>query len=417
MLLCIGVSHMGGFVIAKTHNNRIRFFVAAIAISFNLGFLLYFKYTSFFLAFLSRCVENLGHTPLSVPEILLPIGISFFVFQSISYIVDVYRDESPAQGNIFNTALYISLFPQLIAGPIIRYNSLSGQFENRDISLVGYSEGLTRFCFGLGKKVLLANQAGAIADLVFGLPLNELTMPLAWLGALAYSVQIYFDFSGYSDMAIGIGRTLGFTFPENFNYPYVAKTITEFWRRWHISLSSWFKDYVYIPLGGNRKGPKQMFFNLFAVFVLTGFWHGANWTFLLWGLWHGLFIVLEKYLKVRVITPHPTPLYLRILKWIYCFFVVLLGWVLFRSNTWRDAGYYIQTMFNPYKIELDMLFLSQINGKTLVIFLSSIPIGAGLLKRLCIKTYIGPALAVVVLGLSYVVLVSSAYNPFIYFRF
>jgi alginate O-acetyltransferase complex protein AlgI len=297
MLLCIIISHAGGLFISKTDNKRTKFFAATIAIGFNLSLLLYFKYVSFFLSFLSRRMENFGYTPLSVPEILLPVGISFFVFQSISYIIDVYRSTSQAQNNIFNTALYISLFPQLIAGPIVRYSSLSGQFENRNISLTGYSEGLVRFCFGLGKKVLLANQAGALADLVFGTTRNELTLPLAWLGALAYSIQIYFDFSGYSDMAIGIGRALGFTFPENFNYPYVSKSITEFWRRWHLSLSSWFKDYVYIPLGGNRKGLIRTSCNLLTVFALTGFWHGANWTFLLWGLWHGFFLMLEKYFR------------------------------------------------------------------------------------------------------------------------
>jgi alginate O-acetyltransferase complex protein AlgI len=307
MLLCIVVSHIGGFAIAKTSNNKIRFFIAAITVCFNLGLLLYFKYTSFFLSFLSNHMKRFGYMSLSVPEILLPVGISFFVFQSISYIIDVYRKESPAQSNIFNTALYISLFPQLIAGPIVRYNSLSGQFKNRNISLSGYTEGLTRFCFGLGKKVLLANQAGVLADLAFGTPVNALTMPMAWLGAIAYSIQIYFDFSGYSDMAIGIGRALGFSFPENFNYPYVSKSITEFWRRWHISLSSWFKDYVYIPLGGNRKGLKRTNCNLFIVFALTGFWHGANWTFFLWGLWHGLFLMLEKFLKIYVRTPPPPP--------------------------------------------------------------------------------------------------------------
>jgi alginate O-acetyltransferase complex protein AlgI len=264
----------------------------------------------------------------------------------------------------------------------------------------------------------VANQAGVVADLAFGTPKNELTMPLAWLGVLAYSIQIYFDFSGYSDMAIGIGRALGFTFPENFNYPYMSKSITEFWRRWHISLSSWFRDYVYIPLGGNRKGLKRTNCNLFVVFALTGFWHGANWTFFLWGLWHGLFLMVEKYLKLRTPRPPSTDcIHLRILKWIYCFLVVLLGWVLFRSNTWRDAVNYIQTMFNPYKVELDMLFLSQINGKTLVVFLSSVVIGTGWLKCVCTRPYVGSFLAIIVLGLSYIVLVSSSYNPFIYFRF
>jgi alginate O-acetyltransferase complex protein AlgI len=407
MIFCIICSWLAGIFIQKTGAKRTKRIIAATAIVLNLVFLVYFKYSDFIL---SGYYNYLGK---SLPQIILPIGISFFVFQSISYIIDVYRSECEARHNIFKFGLYISLFPQLIAGPIVRYTAIAGQIDFRIVSRIGYIEGLTRFCFGLGKKMLLANTAGAIADLMFAPPSGAvLTMPMAWLGALAYGLQIYFDFSGYSDMAIGIGRALGFSIPENFNYPYISKSITEFWRRWHISLSSWFKDYLYIPLGGNRKGQIRTYFNLMLVFMLTGLWHGANWNFLVWGLWHGFFLLIEKTIKnhVRISLP-------KILKGIYCFVAVLIGWVLFRADTLSSALHYIAVMFTPKNAVLDMVFLSQINAKTILFFMASIPIAAGYMRKLCYIPYLSQFLAMVILVFSYTVVVSSAYNPFIYFRF
>lgn len=295
---------------------------------YNLSILFVFKY----LNFTCNILTSFGFYN-SIPTIILPIGISFFTFQAISYVIDVYRKKGEVQKNPLNVALYICLFPQLIAGPIVRYETISKEIKSRHITKNDFTNGVERFIIGLSKKMLLANNMAIIADHIFNITWNNLTLPLAWLGAVAYTFQIYFDFSGYSDMAIGLGKMFGFHFLENFNYPYIAKTITDFWRRWHISLSSWFRDYVYIPLGGNRVNTSRLFINLFIVWFLTGLWHGANWTFIIWGLLYFILLCMEKSIHIEKHT--------NILTHVYTLLFVIIGWVIFRSDSIENAYIYM----------------------------------------------------------------------------
>ena len=393
--------------------------VLALAVVLNLGMLSLFKYTDFFLT----TVNQVFSLEIPLTGIALPVGISFFTFQGLSYVIDVYRDREMCAKSIVKLALYISLFPQLIAGPIVIYHDVANQIDHRETTPELTADGIRRFVLGLGKKLLLANTAGRMADLVFTATAQQLDIRVAWLGALCYCLQIYFDFSGYSDMAIGLGRMFGFQFLENFNYPYVSSSIKEFWRRWHISLSSWFRDYLYIPLGGNRKGKLRTEVNKGIVFFCTGLWHGASWNFVLWGLWHGVFIILEDLLpkggKVRRAIGHvTTPL------------IVLLGFVLFRADTLGDAGLIFSQMFTgvDFTLQSDALLrtlLSPLNILTVVLGTAfSLP----LLPK--VKAYAqgeGKAAAALRAG-SYLAcgglfllcvmnLAGSAFNPFIYFRF
>ena len=393
--------------------------VLALAVVLNLGMLSLFKYTDFFLT----TVNQVFSLEIPLTGIALPVGISFFTFQGLSYVIDVYRDREMCAKSIVKLALYISLFPQLIAGPIVIYHDVANQIDHRETNPELTADGVRRFVLGLGKKLLLANTAGRMADLVFTATAQQLDIRVAWLGALCYCLQIYFDFSGYSDMAIGLGRMFGFQFLENFNYPYVSSSIKEFWRRWHISLSSWFRDYLYIPLGGNRKGKLRTEVNKGIVFFCTGLWHGASWNFVLWGLWHGVFIILEDLLpkggKVRRAIGHvTTPL------------IVLLGFVLFRADTLGDAGRIFSQMFTgvDFTLQSDALLrtlLSPLNILTVVLGTAfSLP----LLPKM--KAYAqgeGKAAAALRAG-SYLAcgglfllcvmnLAGSAFNPFIYFRF
>lgn len=393
--------------------------VLALAVVLNLGMLSLFKYTDFFLT----TVNQVFSLEIPLTGIALPVGISFFTFQGLSYVIDVYRDQEMCAKSIVKLALYISLFPQLIAGPIVIYHDVANQIDHRETNPELTADGVRRFVLGLGKKLLLANTAGRMADLVFTATAQQLDIRVAWLGALCYCLQIYFDFSGYSDMAIGLGRMFGFQFLENFNYPYVSSSIKEFWRRWHISLSSWFRDYLYIPLGGNRKGKLRTEVNKGIVFFCTGLWHGASWNFVLWGLWHGVFIILEDLLpkggKVRRAIGHvTTPL------------IVLLGFVLFRADTLGDAGRIFSQMFTgvDFTLQSDALLrtlLSPLNILTVVLGTAfSLP----LLPKM--KAYAqgeGKAAAALRAG-SYLAcgglfllcvmnLAGSAFNPFIYFRF
>lgn len=393
--------------------------VLALAVVLNLGMLSLFKYTDFFLT----TVNQVFSLEIPLTGIALPVGISFFTFQGLSYVIDVYRDREMCAKSIVKLALYISLFPQLIAGPIVIYHDVANQIDHRETTPELTADGIRRFVLGLGKKLLLANTAGRMADLVFTATAQQLDIRVAWLGALCYCLQIYFDFSGYSDMAIGLGRMFGFQFLENFNYPYVSSSIKEFWRRWHISLSSWFRDYLYIPLGGNRKGKLRTEVNKGIVFFCTGLWHGASWNFVLWGLWHGVFIILEDLLpkggKVRWAIGHvTTPL------------IVLLGFVLFRADTLGDAGRIFSQMFTgvDFTLQSDALLrtlLSPLNILTVVLGTAfSLP----LLPK--VKAYAqgeGKAAAALRAG-SYLAcgglfllcvmnLAGSAFNPFIYFRF
>jgi len=296
-----------------------------------------FKYTGFVCGIINQLLGLAHVTPLEPPEIPLPVGISFVTFHAISYVVDVARGDSSAQKRTANAALYFLFFPQLVAGPIIRYHDIAEQLERRSSTSDDLVEGIRRFVIGLGKKALLANALAPCADQVFGLPASQVGPGLAWLGALAYTGQIYFDFSGYSDMAIGLARMFGFRLRENFNYPYAGRSVQDFWRRWHISLSTWFRDYVYVPLGGNRRGRLRTYLNLLAIFFLCGLWHGPSWTFVAWGLYHGAFLVLERIFRERewLVAP-PGPLR-RGLGHVYMLLVVMFGWVLFRAETLDDA--------------------------------------------------------------------------------
>ena len=265
-----------------------------ICIVGNLGLLFYFKYANFFINNLNGILQNLSIPTISYSEIPLPIGICFFTFQAMSYVIDVYRKETDVQFNPINCALYVSLFPQLIAGPIVRYHDVAQQIVSRTVARSQFSSGIQRFIFGLAKKTMLANPLGEVADKIFAVPVHEVTTSMAWLGIICYTLQVYFDFSGYSDMAIGLGRLFGFEFLENFNYPYIAESMRDFWRRWHISLSTWFRDYLYIPLGGNRGSSLRTYLNLWTVFLLCGLWHGASWNFIIWGALHGASLVIER---------------------------------------------------------------------------------------------------------------------------
>ena len=311
-----------------------------LGILINLSFLFIFKYANFFeqnsIFFLDRLGIGL---PLQFLQLALPIGISFYTFQAMSYLIDVYRKDVKANFNPFHIMLYISLFPQLIAGPIVRYIDVSSQIQKRKFDLNAFVYGIERFSLGLGKKMILANGVAFPVDSIFAIPANHLTFGLAWVGIIGYTLQIYFDFSGYSDMAIGLGHMLGFKFLENFNYPYIACSVTEFWRRWHISLSTWFRDYLYIPLGGNRVSSSRVAFNLIIVFGLCGLWHGASWNFVVWGLFHGLFLIFERQNRQY---------WLNNQKWwqhAYLLTVVMIGWIFFRSETLNYAVNYIKALF------------------------------------------------------------------------
>ena len=358
MLASIFVNYICGIIIENTKFkyktnatipvffNRINAALLA-SIVFNLFLLGVFKYYNFglengkyFLGLLGINYKILD----SFPSIVLPLGISFYTFQSMSYTIDVYRGNTKTARNIIDFACYVTMFPQLIAGPIVRYKDISKQIVSRNIKLSNIQEGIERFIIGLSKKVLIANSLALTVDLIFSIQLDLLTFQLAWIGTICYTLQIYFDFSGYSDMAIGIGKMLGFSFPENFNYPYISSSIREFWRRWHISLSTWFKDYLYIPLGGNRKSTLRTYLNLWMVFILCGLWHGASWNFIFWGAYHGAFLIIERlgfesFLKDRT----------KIIQHFYALIVIMCGWVFFRSENMSYALSYLFIMINPFK--------------------------------------------------------------------
>ena len=313
--------------------------VLALAVCANLSLLIYFKYAVFLIDNLNGLLALTSAGPITPPEVVMPIGISFYTFQAMSYVVDVYRRQVSAERNPLNVALYISLFPQLIAGPIVRYIDVAEQIRGRRVTTAGFAEGVQRFAIGLAKKMLIANSAAAVADAVFDIPDAQLGTAVAWLGIVCYTLQIYFDFSGYSDMAIGLGLMFGFRFLENFNYPYIGQSLTEFWRRWHISLSGWFRDYLYIPLGGNRGGAWRTYRNLLVVFALCGLWHGASWSFLAWGLFHGGFLVAERCGFGRVLERLPA-----ILRHAYLLLLVMVGWVFFRADDLSHAATYLAAM-------------------------------------------------------------------------
>jgi alginate O-acetyltransferase complex protein AlgI len=418
--------------------------LVGVAVTVNLLVLVYYKYANFVVDNVNGLLA-FGHIePFAMSPVLLPIGISFFTFHAISYVVDVYRRDASAQKSPVHAALYLLLFPQLVAGPIIRYREISDQLARRRVTLDGFAEGARRFIIGLGKKTLVANIVAGPADAIFGMPAAQLDAPHAWLGIVCYTLQIYFDFSGYSDMAIGLGRMFGFRFPENFRWPYIAASVQEFWRRWHISLSSWFRDYLYVPLGGNRGGAGRTYVNLVTVFFLCGLWHGASWNFVAWGLFHGAFLVFERLGLGRILEEMPPQI-----RHVYTLLVVMIGWVFFRAETLTYAWAYLQAMFGlrhaseltPFTM-LHFLNLEAVLAMVVGI-IGSMPV-VGAVRRVKDRWYGeaeatpaapgGPAVAATrwtafgldllgtaalmgVFFASVLQVAARSYNPFIYFRF
>lgn len=336
MIASIIINYIFGRLLG-TENKKKRQWILAIAVVINIGLLVVFKY----LDMMVQTVNQLSGSEIPLVGLALPIGISFFTFQALSYVIDVYRREVEPQKNLWNVMLYISFFPQLIAGPIVKYHDIQEQIDNRNTDVKEIAEGLRRFIIGLSKKVLISNTMAVTADALFAAGAGELNILSAWIAAIAYMLQIYFDFSGYSDMAIGMGHMFGFRFLENFRYPYISANIQEFWRRWHISLSTWFKEYLYIPLDGNRKGKARTCLNKMIVFFSTGLWHGANWTFVLWGLWHGVFLLFEQVCPVKKLP--------KVLAHIYALLVVCVGFVMFRADTFGQGMFMIGTMFGGWE--------------------------------------------------------------------
>lgn len=408
MLLSIAVNYVCGLLLGRFDSDeKKRKVVLWASVVFNLGLLFFFKYFSFVTGGL-------------FPVIKLTIGISFFTFQIMSYTIDVYRRSVEPQKNLVKLALYISLFPQLIAGPIVRYIDVEKQLTYRECTAEKTARGMIRFSMGLAKKVIVSNTVAAICDGIFG-STNTVPAFTAWVGVICYALQIYFDFSGYSDMAIGMGHMLGFDFLENFNYPYVSCSVQEFWRRWHISLSSWFRDYLYIPLGGNRRGKVRTYINLIIVFACTGLWHGASFSFIVWGLWHGLFLVIERLGFKKALDKLP-----KFIGWIYTMLVVLVGWVFFRADTLSAAMKYLGEMFSfSGGVANGMAQFDNLSFIITAIALVLCTPVYQLVKGKLEKTeggkkaafVIGAVLATGLFILSVIFLTGSGYNPFIYFRF
>ena len=417
MLLTILINWLGAIGVDKFKNHKK--LVLAFTIIANLGFLIYFKYFNFLI---DNC-NNIFHSHIDPLNIVMPIGISFYTFQALSYVVDVYRGDCNVQKDIYKLALYICLFPQLIAGPIVKYHDVAEQIDSREVNFEKVDLGVKRFIIGLSKKMLIANTMGAIADKIFIQSPDTFSPLVAWIGSIAYTFQLYFDFSGYSDMAIGLGLIFGFKFLENFNYPYISKSITEFWRRWHISLSTWFKEYVYIPLGGNRKGKFKTLRNLGIVFLLTGIWHGAAWNFVVWGIWHGFFIIIEKIINIKEFEQKHTQKWVRFLQHIYCIFAFLIGWVMFRAETMSYAWMYIKNMFGLVRVhDISYGMGYYIDNFEIIIFVCAILCSMPLFnKMLEVENKFGRTLIniwlLILFILSAATIASSTYNPFIYFRF
>ncbi len=410
MALVVFADYIGSLLISKYKRHKNCFLI--LTISINILVLIFYKYTNFFLT----NINNLFNIDIPILDIIMPIGISFYTFQAMSYVIDVYKGEVKVQNNYFLLLLYVSLFPQLIAGPIVRYQTIEKEITKRKVSYDDISYGLERFILGLAKKLIIANQMGKLADIAFS---GNFSCTVSWLGAIAYMFQIYFDFSAYSDMAIGLGRIFGFHFLENFNFPYMAKSITDFWRRWHISLSTWFRDYIYIPLGGNRKGIKRQIINMSVVWLLTGFWHGASWNFIMWGLYYLIFLILEKFVLKNILKKTPD-----FLKHIYALLIILIGWVLFRVENMSQFFDIIKTMFS-FDLNSTSLMEARIYLETYyVYFILAILFSTNVYYVICDKfknkkvfEVIKYVFLIVLFVISIMFLAQSSYNPFIYFRF
>lgn len=440
LFFIILVDFGAGFLVCTDNEKKNKAFLTVAIIS-NLGVLFIFKYLNLFVRIAENIIlysqtGNFGEAfrnmlamertgSFSVyKDIVLPIGISFYTFQAISYVVDVYRKKVPVQKSIFNFALYVSFFPQLIAGPIVQYGDINEQLAERHESVPLFSQGITRFVFGLAKKVIIANTMGEIADKIWDGGVDGIGAYVAWLGAICYTLQIYYDFSGYSDMAIGLGKMFGFEFKENFNYPYISLSVQEFWRRWHISLSSWFRDYVYIPLGGSRVGKGRLYANIFIVFLLTGIWHGANFTYLTWGLGYAILLIIERMFLGELLKKNPV----KPLNWIYTMFITIIGWIIFRSTGIMEAFHYIGELFA--KGDGMVPVVSLLSMRSIIAMIAGIifatPVYPALLKLAGKKEDEEAGLAVRIpesviqyafLLICIVLLVSGTYNPFIYFQF
>ncbi|MDE6845896.1 MAG: MBOAT family protein [Lachnospiraceae bacterium] len=412
MLLSIILNYCFGLLM----NTASRKLFLILDVFCNLAILSYFKYCNF----LIDIVNSVLRTNISDREIALPIGISFFTFQAMSYVIDLYRKECPIEKNIFNVALYISFFPQLIAGPIIKYKDIGYQIKNRKESLEKTALGIRRFCYGLGKKVIISNALAQVVDRIISMDMGIVNSSMAWITIIFYALQLYYDFSGYSDMAIGLGHIFGFDIPENFQYPYLSTSINEFWRRWHISLGTWFREYVYIPLGGSRKGMVRTYVNLFIVFLLTGIWHGASWNFVLWGIYNGFFIIVErlglnKILKKSAILSH-----------IYTLFVFGASCTLFRFTNIRQGLAYLKRMLMPWRYTYSQYSIFEIvNHRTWLIFVLAVA-GCGILQKLAMKHFdvsrfkagkLDLIYCTVIVWVCFGLLAGNTYNPFIYFRF
>lgn len=437
MIFTIATDYLGGFAIKQwARTPRAKKAALVLTLFLNLAVLFFFKYFNMVVTVIESLVlyaregGNLraalfgmqGTGALGIAKIVLPAGISFFTFQAMSYVVDVYRGKAKLQKNILDFALYVALFPQLIAGPIVQYADVEKQFTDRRESPQEFVQGQKRFCYGLAKKVLIANTLAEVADSIWALETAKLGAAVAWLGLFAYTFQIYYDFSGYSDMAIGLGKMFGFRFKENFRYPYTALSVREFWQRWHISLSSWFKEYVYIPLGGNRGSKFCTCRNIFLVFLLTGIWHGANFTFIMWGLLYAALQILERLFLGKLLEKNP----LKLLNWLYVILAVMIGWVYFRADNIFMANEYIRQMFTfgGYR---EYSALSYLSVKAVMAFALAL-LGMGVLQRALQNIYekiqgrlpvlvLDNLLQIVMLAASIFMLVAGTYNPFIYFQF
>ena len=417
MLLSVICAYVGGLLIEyfkKREKKGLSLAVTLLTTAVLVGFLLVFKYLNLFV----DTFNSIFSTGISIRKMVLPIGISFYTFQILSYVIDLYRSKVKLQKNFFTLLLYVCFFPQLIAGPIVRYETVELELHERKESWNDFVSGLETMIFGLAKKVLLANNLAKVADGIYGLGVENVGTLFSWVAVIAYTFQIYFDFSGYSDMAIGLGRMFGFHFPDNFNYPYVATSITDFWRRWHISLSTWFRDYIYIPLGGNRVSKWRHVINIFVVWALTGFWHGAQWSFLLWGLYYAILLLVEKFLLAKALKKTPV-----VIRWIYTFFFVIIGWVIFYNESVTDIIAVLRAMFTYSPASpIDVMASNSQLIPSMLLFPVAAIVAFPVFKRFTKSkspavTVVREIVCIVLLALCIICLLSSTYNPFIYFRF
>lgn len=437
MLFSTVFDYVNGRLISRfkgSSNEKAAKAVVVVSIAGNLAILGFFKYTDFFI----KTINHISGSSIGLLNLALPVGISFYTFQTMSYTIDVYRGEVEAQKNIISFGMYVCLFPQLIAGPIVRYKDIASEVDHRDFTVAGAAAGFYRFSIGLAKKVLIANKAGDFYNEITALKTSSLTGPVVLVSAICYTIQIYFDFSGYSDIAIGLGQIFGFHFPENFRYPYQSRSITEFWRRWHITLGTWFREYVYIPLGGNRKGLARQILNLLIVWSLTGLWHGASWNFVVWGLYYFLLLFLEKIFMLRVWKKLPRSLdFIRV---IVTMVLVMCGWILFSHTDLAEAGLYLKTLFSPAAWSAGFDFRGgHISGGFRTVYMlrgSALLMALGILGATDIPHHIFEKIntksvrrgdnevsdlqmlmSLILMFMSVLTLLSASFNPFLYFRF